>query len=152
MAFSTYQNPVFLQYTEQVWWVVNTYTLAQKNIDSSTIALKNFMLGHTCQDRISWCTSLSPIAATCPLILCSLSTLLAEAMQDDLYLDAAKASADFVRAHLYNANNIVQDSISARADDSCVEAASEFSSDSGVVIEGLAILYSIMHNASIQDM
>ncbi|KAJ7813049.1 hypothetical protein B0H14DRAFT_3751419 [Mycena olivaceomarginata] len=81
-----------------------------------------------------------------------LSALLAEATQDDLYLDAAKASADFIRAHLYNVNNIVQDSISARANDSCAEAASEFSSDSGVVIEGLAILYSITHNASIHDM
>jgi uncharacterized protein YyaL (SSP411 family) len=77
---------------------------------------------------------------------------LAEATQDDLYLDAAKASADFIRAHLYNVNNIVQDSISARANDSCAEAASEFSSDSGVVIEGLAILYSITHNVSIHDM
>jgi hypothetical protein len=136
----------------------------QEKLDMAT-AINTQATGLTCRygnhptaDRvsllpgISWSTSLSPIAAICPLILCSLSTLLAEAMQDDLYLDAAKVSADFICAHLYNANNIMQDSISARADDSCMEAASEFSSDSGVVIEGLAILYYIMHSASIQDM
>ncbi|KAJ7342472.1 hypothetical protein DFH08DRAFT_874337 [Mycena albidolilacea] len=155
MAFSTYKNPVFLQYAEQVWWAVNAYTLTQKNVDSGTIALKNFTLGHTCQgitiaggtfrEKLDTATAINTQAT-------GLSALLAEATQDDLYLDAAKASADFIRAHLYNANNIVQDSISARANDSCAEAASEFSSDSGVVIEGLAILYSITHNASIHDM
>ncbi|KAJ6556200.1 hypothetical protein B0H19DRAFT_1377024 [Mycena capillaripes] len=83
-----------------------------------------------------------------------LSALLAEATIDAMYLNAAKASADFIHAHLYSVQNVVQDTISGRASDSCAlgQETVEASYNSGVFIEGLAILYSITQNTSIHEM
>ncbi|KAJ6555979.1 hypothetical protein B0H19DRAFT_1151691 [Mycena capillaripes] len=73
-----------------------------------------------------------------------------------MYLEAAKESADFIRNQLYNSGNVVlvQDGLSARKNDSC-ELNSETVQqpyNSGLAIEGLAILYSITQNASIYYM
>lgn len=71
-----------------------------------------------------------------------------------MYLEAARQSADFIRNHLYNAQNVVQDGISVRANDSCSLNYETFQEpyNSGLMIEGLAILYSITQNASVHDM
>ncbi|KAJ6552988.1 hypothetical protein B0H19DRAFT_1263414 [Mycena capillaripes] len=166
VAYSTYKNPVFLQYAEQVWWAVNAYTLSETDLKTGTIPLKNFPLGPTCQgatmaggtfrarpalvfEKDPASTTINTQATGNFLVL---SALLAEATNDDLYLDAAIAAADFLEAHLSSIKHITQDSISARTNDSCAQAPSEFSEDSGIMIEGLAILYSISHNASIHDL
>jgi hypothetical protein len=86
----------------------------------------------------------------------SLSGLLAETTGKDLYLAAATESADFIHNHLLNAQNIVQDGISVQANDSCAineEALNgdQQSCNSGLMIDGLVILYSITQNASIFD-
>jgi predicted alpha-1,6-mannanase (GH76 family) len=83
----------------------------------------------------------------------SLSALLAETTGDDIYLEAAKESADFISNHLLNAQHVVQDGISVRANDSCAlnSEVNQESYNSGLMIEGLAILYSITTNSSILD-
>ncbi|KAJ7117084.1 hypothetical protein C8R44DRAFT_627361, partial [Mycena epipterygia] len=81
------------------------------------------------------------------------SALLAEAQPNNpIYLQAAGQSADFIHAHLYNVQNIVQDSISARANDSCAASSLIEPYNSGLMIEGLAILNSITNNASTQSL
>ncbi|KAF7333712.1 Glycoside hydrolase family 76 protein [Mycena venus] len=81
-----------------------------------------------------------------------LSALLAEATSDQMYLDAATQTADFVHAHLYNINNLVQDSISSRANDSCAVNEVVMPYNSGLMIHGLGILTDITGNATMQDL
>lgn len=49
IAYTTYKNPVFLEYAKQVWWAMNTYTILQKELDVGTTPLKNFTLEPTCE-------------------------------------------------------------------------------------------------------
>ncbi|KAJ6527431.1 hypothetical protein B0H19DRAFT_1007144 [Mycena capillaripes] len=81
-----------------------------------------------------------------------LSALLAEATSDHMYLDAATESADFVQAHLYNRHNLVQDSISSRANDSCAVNEVVGPYNSGLMIHELGILADITGNATMRDL
>lgn len=82
----------------------------------------------------------------------SVSALLAEATGNKSYLDAAINSATFIHSHLYNVQNVVQDSISARKNDSCSVGSGINPYNSGLFIEGLAILDSISGNATTQTL
>ena len=57
-----------------------------------------------------------------------------------------------MHAHLYNVNNIVQDGISARQNDSCSGSSFIFSYNSGLMIEGLAILASLTNDSDVQSL
>ncbi|KAF7365901.1 Glycoside hydrolase family 76 protein [Mycena venus] len=164
LAYTTYKIPAFLQYAEQVWWAVNSYTLSQKEVDAGTLLLKSFALKSTCSGITMAGGTFRPFgrreitttpdmnaAATGGFLV--LSALLAEATHNIMYLSAAKASADFLQAHLLNVQNVVQDTISGRANDSCalLQKTVEASYNSGIMIEGLAILYSITGNTSLYD-
>lgn len=82
----------------------------------------------------------------------SVSALLAEATGNKTYLDAAINSATFIHSHLYNVQNVVQDNISARKNDSCSVGSGINPYNSGLFIEGLAILDSISGNATTQNL
>lgn len=85
-----------------------------------------------------------------------MSALLAEATTNDreLFLEAATESFEFISNQLYNSEHIVQDGISASKNDSCALNGEKVQEpyNSGLTLEGLAILYSITQNASIYDM
>ncbi|KAJ7794260.1 hypothetical protein B0H14DRAFT_2532926 [Mycena olivaceomarginata] len=82
-----------------------------------------------------------------------LSALLAEITLDASYLQAATESANFIRSHLYNVRNIVQPDISASASDSPCEVFSDTTPfESGLMIEGLAVLTSLTNNVSMQNL
>ncbi|KAJ7237418.1 hypothetical protein C8J57DRAFT_1020670, partial [Mycena rebaudengoi] len=73
-----------------------------------------------------------------------LSALLAEATpSDSTFLQAAKDSADFIHAHLFNSANIVLDGLSARKNDSCVFNNFIKPYNSGLAIEGLSVLATV---------
>ncbi|KAJ6556210.1 hypothetical protein B0H19DRAFT_1262307 [Mycena capillaripes] len=159
-AYTKYKSPLFLDYAKQVWWAMESYTLSQSELDIGTIASKSFTLETTCRGitmaggtfRAKSPTSSDiNVGATGGFLV--LSALLAEATNDAMYLNAAQASADFIHAHLYSVQNVVQDTISGRESDACalVQENVEASYNSGLFIEGLAILYSITQNASIHD-
>ncbi|KAJ6570897.1 hypothetical protein DFH09DRAFT_1032859, partial [Mycena vulgaris] len=59
-------------------------------------------------------------------------------------------SANFLHSHLLNGQNIVLDTIFARANDSCGVSGSIWPLNSGLMIEVLSILRSITQNASTQ--
>jgi predicted alpha-1,6-mannanase (GH76 family) len=80
----------------------------------------------------------------------SLSALLAESTSDPTYLQAAEQSATFIQAHLLSIENVVQDTISGRANDSCALHGGPVPYNSGLMIEALAILASITKNATTQ--
>ncbi|PBK86152.1 hypothetical protein ARMGADRAFT_941028, partial [Armillaria gallica] len=76
------------------------------------------------------------------------SALLAEATSDQMYLDAAVESANFIRLHLLDASNIVLDSMSSMLSESCSVDPTVYPYNSGIYIEGLAILADITRNKS----
>jgi hypothetical protein len=67
-----------------------------------------------------------------------------------MYLQAASDAADFIRAHLYTGSHLIQDTISVRQNDSCDVDTYTDPEYSGLVIEGLSILFSITKKASTQ--
>ncbi|KAJ7438797.1 hypothetical protein B0H11DRAFT_573296 [Mycena galericulata] len=82
----------------------------------------------------------------------TISALLAGATSDPMYLQAATEAADFFHDHLLNVRNELQDTISARANDSCSDISNLEPYNSGLMIEGLSILYSITGNATVQEL
>ncbi|KAJ7124370.1 hypothetical protein C8R44DRAFT_852259 [Mycena epipterygia] len=161
IAYTTYKNPLFLEYAKQSWWWGRIYTISQDELNIGTLATKNFTLQKTCQsitmaggtfyNQDLTSTDIVGLATGNFLVL---SALLAEATSEDMYLQAARDSANFIHAHLYSVQNVVQDSIFAGANDSCAPSVTNVleSYNSGLMIEGLAILYSITQNASIHDL
>ncbi|KAJ7116868.1 hypothetical protein C8R44DRAFT_708214, partial [Mycena epipterygia] len=166
-GYTAYKNPIFLQYAIQSWWFGRAYTLSDSDVSAGEIATKNFPISRDCStlsdtsetmaggsfhDPTKSCCQSSWIAGTSTGYFLSLSALLAEATSDPLYLQAATQSADFIHAHLYGPRNIVQEYILAGSNDSCQVIPTTFPSitpaSSGLMIEGLAILYSITNNAS----
>ncbi|KAJ7938283.1 hypothetical protein B0H13DRAFT_2261217 [Mycena leptocephala] len=157
-AYNVYKNPVFVGYAEQAWWAANTYTLLQKDVDVGIMPVKNFTLKPTCQDFTMAGGTFREKASTSPNInalstgeFFLVSALLAEATGDDIYLEAAKASVEFMHAHLYSPQHVVYDTILPRANDSCEPVQDSVGGpfNSGLMIEGLAVLYSITQNASL---
>ncbi|KAJ7691629.1 hypothetical protein B0H17DRAFT_1011041, partial [Mycena rosella] len=80
------------------------------------------------------------------------SALVAETVQDPIYLQAAKQTADFIFAHLINGVNQVLDAIDSSSNSSCDPGPTLKPFNSGVVIEGLSVLYSITGNTTIQTL
>jgi predicted alpha-1,6-mannanase (GH76 family) len=68
-----------------------------------------------------------------------------------MYLQAAEQSTEFMRAHLVDAQNVVQDGISGASSDACNPTNIHIEPyNAGLMIEGLAILGSITQVASTQ--
>ncbi|KAF8189560.1 hypothetical protein K438DRAFT_1971675 [Mycena galopus ATCC 62051] len=161
MAFVAYNNPVFLEYAIQVWSTAASYTLSQSDVNVGTVPFKDFAIASTC-DSVTMAGGTferkNPLAPTINVLATGgffvLSALLAEATGEQEYMDAAKASLNFISNHLLNSQKVVQDAISARANDSCAASTKTIQEayNSGLVIEGLAILYSVTSDASIFDM
>ncbi|KAJ6528130.1 hypothetical protein B0H19DRAFT_969317, partial [Mycena capillaripes] len=81
------------------------------------------------------------------------SALLAEATNNSAYLDAAKKSAAFIQTHLYNANGLVLEIMSASQNDSCKTIDDSVDSfNSGLFIEGLAVLVSLTSDVPTQTL
>lgn len=71
-----------------------------------------------------------------------------------MYLQAATDSANFIHSHLYNVRGIVQPDISGSSDhDHLCEVLSAITPyESGLMIEGLAVLFSITNDTSWGDL
>ncbi|KAF8189565.1 hypothetical protein K438DRAFT_1971679 [Mycena galopus ATCC 62051] len=134
MALAAYNNSVFLTYATQTFRWHGPVTASR------------------------WLEAKDPAATGIDVLATGgffvLSALLAEATGEQVYMDAAKASVDFLSNHLLNPQKVVQDAISARANDSCAGDTEKIQEayNSGLMIEGLAILYSVTSNASVFDM
>ncbi|KAF8182426.1 hypothetical protein K438DRAFT_1975557 [Mycena galopus ATCC 62051] len=153
-AYQAYnKNPVFLALANQSWAFALSYTISRTNLASGSISGKDFtlkptcggaqMLGGTLDTTNSADTNISGFAS--PYFL-GLSAFLAEATSDPTYLNAAWNSVDFITTQLFN-QSLVMSGISA---DNCTLNNARDSFDSGAMIEGLAVLYSITNNASTQ--
>ncbi|KAJ3929030.1 MAG: hypothetical protein NXY57DRAFT_1095626, partial [Lentinula lateritia] len=154
-AYMIYNNDTFLAYAEECWNSNQAYALTDADF-SGTFALKDFPLQSSCQgklNRVNQDTSLCEIflmgsISSAKVISISLSALLAKATSNQTYLIAAQSSAAFIKAHLYNTDSVVQDTISARENDSCSTSGNMWPYNAGLMIEGLATLYSFTQNAT----
>ncbi|KAG7443182.1 uncharacterized protein BT62DRAFT_1009785 [Guyanagaster necrorhizus] len=158
-AYEIYQDETFLNYAVTSWTSARAYTLSDADVSSGNTSVKSFSVQSTCQGITMaggtfWETdsdnpSIVGLATGSFLVV---SALLAEATGNETYLNAAIESATFIHSHLYNVENVVQDSISARKNDSCSVGSGTHPYNSGLFIEGLAILTSISGNASTQTL
>ncbi|KAJ7652819.1 hypothetical protein DFH06DRAFT_1330913 [Mycena polygramma] len=158
-GYAAYKDPLFLQYAVQSWWYGNARTISQADLTAGKSAVKNFTLKAVCQDATMlggtfWNNdpnerSVASISSGYFLVL---SALLAEATSDPMYLQAANKSADFIHAHFYNVRNIVQPFMSASNDSTGCEVVSAVDpTNSGLMIEGLAILWSLTQDSVTQN-
>ncbi|KAJ7201221.1 hypothetical protein C8J57DRAFT_1660506 [Mycena rebaudengoi] len=152
-AYSVYHKQVFLDYAIQSWSFGRRHTLSQENISAGKTDVKPFPLAKACQGATMAGGTFYTTNSKDPTIVGRstgnffvLSALLAEATSDQKYLDAARESADFIHAHLYNVGKVIQDSIAA--DDCSTTPEVSMPYNSGLTIEGLSILASITKDAS----
>ncbi|KAJ7282665.1 hypothetical protein C8J57DRAFT_1710755 [Mycena rebaudengoi] len=155
-AYAAYKTKTFLDFAVQSWTYNRQYTLSQSDISSGQTSFKAFPLSTVCEQATIvggtfWSTAdqnNSDIRALATGSFLILSALLAEATLDPVYLQAATESADFIQAHLINDAKIVSDTFAAAKDRNCFSDSSRASYNSGLVIEGLAVLTSITNNES----
>ncbi|KAK0449296.1 hypothetical protein EV421DRAFT_1781127 [Armillaria borealis] len=154
-AYEVYQDETFLDYAITSWTSAGAYTLSDSDTSSGSTPGKSFNVQATCQDITMAGGTFWETDQDNPTIVglaTGVSALLAEATGNKTYLDAAIKSATFIHSHLYNIQNVVQDSISARKNDSCSVGSGINPYNSGLFIEGLAILDSISGNATTQTL
>ncbi|THV03949.1 hypothetical protein K435DRAFT_962088 [Dendrothele bispora CBS 962.96] len=158
-AYVAYKDEEFLTYAEISWNSGNEYTLSDDNVASQSMPFKNFPISSSCQG-ISMAGgtfhSTDPNDATLVGLgtgsFLILSAALYEATNNQTYLEAANKSLNFIHAHLYNVQNVVQDQISAMQNASCSTSNTIFSYNAGLMIEGMAILASITNDTSTQQL
>ncbi|SJL07299.1 uncharacterized protein ARMOST_10645 [Armillaria ostoyae] len=139
-AYEVYQDETFLDYAITSWTSAGAYTLSDSDTSSGSTPGKSFNVQATCQGITMaggtfWETdqdnpTIVGLATGSYLVV---SALLAEATGNKTYLDAAINSATFIHSHLYNIQRINP-------------------YNSGLFIEGLAILDSISGNATTQTL
>ncbi|KAJ7573694.1 hypothetical protein C8J56DRAFT_1173436 [Mycena floridula] len=158
-AYVAYKDIDFLTWAQESWEFGRYFTLSAADLTSGKSGSKSFNLqtqcsGITMAGGAFYSTdddnaSLNALATGYFLIN---SALLADATSNSTYLDAAQASADFIHAHLFNVQSIVQDSISARQSDSCSVSSGTGPYNQGLMIEGLAVLASLTKDSDTQNL
>ncbi|KAK0201615.1 hypothetical protein DFS33DRAFT_1348775 [Desarmillaria ectypa] len=154
-AYEVYQDDTFLDYAVTSWTSARAYTLSDDDISSKSTSRKSFNVQPTCQGISMAGGTFWETDSDNPSIVglaTGVSALLAEATGNETYLNAAIESATFIHSHLYNVQSVVQDSISARKNDSCAVGSGTNPYNSGLFIEGLAILASISGNVTTQTL
>ncbi|KAJ7211434.1 hypothetical protein C8J57DRAFT_1733343 [Mycena rebaudengoi] len=155
-AYAAYKTKTFLDFAVQSWTYNRQYTLSQSDISSGKTSVKAFPLSTICEQATMvggtfWSTAdrnNSDIVGLTTGSFLILSALLAEATSDPVYLQAATESADFIQAHLINDAKIVSDTVAVAKDRNCINVDLRASYNSGLAIQGLAVLTSITNSAS----
>ncbi|KAJ7135213.1 hypothetical protein C8R43DRAFT_621731 [Mycena crocata] len=154
-AYTAYNNPTFLDLANRTWTYALSHTITAQNVASGSQTGKEFPVATTCQGATMLGGTFDTNNATDPSItgfastyFFALSALLAEATSSSIYLNAALDSLDFITTQL-STQNLVHTSISASQDDApCALDSTPSSFNTGILINGLAILSSITNNAS----
>ncbi|KAK7039648.1 glycoside hydrolase family 76 protein [Favolaschia claudopus] len=167
-AYAAYNDPVFRNYAIQSWYFGRAYTLSASQVAAGKTSVKNMSIAKECHERSMsggtyWVRHL-PLSHTYTNSLCDgiatlgtgLSALLAESTPDSaertMYLAAADDSAGFLQANLITGNSQVQDQIASAANASCASNSDAVTPNPGLVMEGLAVLYSITKDPAIQNL
>ncbi|KAJ7251965.1 hypothetical protein C8J57DRAFT_1351847 [Mycena rebaudengoi] len=150
-AHAGFSNDV-VNFAVQSWTYNRQYTLSQSDISSGQTPVKAFPISTVCEDApmvggTFWSTT-NRNNTDIVALTTGLSALLAEATSDPVYLQAATESADFIQAHLVNDAKIVADTVAAAKIRNCEHNDIRASYNSGLAIQGLAVLTSITNSAS----
>ncbi|KAJ7201459.1 hypothetical protein C8J57DRAFT_1625704 [Mycena rebaudengoi] len=158
-AYAAYKTEAFLDFAVQSWTYNRQYTLSQGDIDSGKIPVKPFPLSTVCDQatmvRGTFSTTTDQnnsniigLKLTTGSFLI-LSALLAEATSESIYLQvAASESANFIQNHLINNAKIVSDTLASAKDRNCAHNDLRASYNSGLAIQGLAVLASFTNGES----
>ncbi|KAK0433864.1 hypothetical protein EV421DRAFT_2039941 [Armillaria borealis] len=153
-AYTTYQDPDFLDLAVTSWTSARRYTISEEKAGSGTIDVNQLNLtscqganlaGGTYISTGSNSTILDGFASGFFLVV---SALLAEATSNQTYLDAAIESANFIKSHLLNPSNTVMALIAPTSNESCLVESTVYAPHCGLFIEGLVILADITRNTS----
>ncbi|KAK0237386.1 hypothetical protein EDD85DRAFT_953386 [Armillaria nabsnona] len=138
-----------------VWTTAKQATISKEQAATGTVDGKQLNLSLLCQGTTLaggtyWSTSLVDpnLSGMTSSLFLVVSALLAEATSNQMYLNFAIESANFIQSHLLDPSNIVLDSLSSKSNESCLVNSMVFLYNSRIFIEGLAILASITHNTS----
>ncbi|THV06344.1 hypothetical protein K435DRAFT_834281 [Dendrothele bispora CBS 962.96] len=157
-AYQTYNDMNYLNLAEESWLTGSGYAIQSPG--QITISGKNSTFEIECNGTsmiggVFETTTENDlyIGGTSTGYFLVLSSLLANVTSNQTYLDTALQSADFIRNHLTNSNNLVMDGIFA---DTCGpgsnnQGAAISSPNSGLAIEGLSTLTSTTQNNTIQN-
>ncbi|KAJ7573690.1 hypothetical protein C8J56DRAFT_1065825 [Mycena floridula] len=158
-AYVAYKDTDFLTWAQESWEFGRSFVLSAADLTSGKSGSKSFNLQTQCfgitmaggafYKTDSDDSELDALATGYFLIN---SALLADATSNSTYLDAAQASADFIQAHLSNDQDIIQDNISARQNDSCSVGSGTGPYNQGLMIEGLAVLASLTKISHTQNL
>ncbi|KAK0482975.1 hypothetical protein EDD18DRAFT_1294026 [Armillaria luteobubalina] len=158
-AYAAYQDLYFLDLAVTAWTTAKQATISKEQAASGSVDGKQFNLSLSCQGAtLAGGTYLSTSFNDPKLsgmesgLFLVLSGLLAEATSNQTYLDSAIESANFIQSHLLDPSSIVLDSVSSKSNESCSMDSTVFLYNSGIFIEGLAILAFITRNTSIEDL
>ncbi|KAJ7292485.1 hypothetical protein C8J57DRAFT_1703443 [Mycena rebaudengoi] len=155
-AYAAYKTEAFLDFAVQSWTYNRQYTLSQGDIDSGKTPVKPFPLSTVCDQATMVGGTFSSttdqnnsniVGLTTGSFLI-LSALLAEATSESIYLQAASESANFIQNHLINNAKIVSDTLASAKDRNCAHNDLRASYNSGLAIQGLAVLASFTNGES----
>ncbi|KAF7368264.1 Glycoside hydrolase family 76 protein [Mycena venus] len=157
-AYAVYNDQTYLDLAIEAWQYVSPYTISAVNTVSASIVVKNFSLETTCQGESmlggtfdtnnAGDPSITGIASTSFFVL---SAFLAETNSSSVYLNAALDSLHFITSHILS-GSLVQTGMTASHDNPCVLNSTADASSTGLLIRGLAVLYSMANNATIQSL
>ncbi|KAF7335021.1 Glycoside hydrolase family 76 protein [Mycena venus] len=149
-AYAAYKDPIFLQYAIDSWSFASTFTLTEADTGAGQIPVKNFTIQGLCQGQTmaggtftSTDAENTEIDSTTTGLYAVLSGLLAEATSQPMYRQAAQQSINFLQTHLYNSQNLVEESITSGGSKNCTVQSSLVVWYTGFMIEAVAILASI---------
>ncbi|KAJ7049229.1 hypothetical protein C8F01DRAFT_1184240 [Mycena amicta] len=156
-AYQAYGDAEFLDYAAESWWYGHTYTLSAADISAGKIGSKSFAVAKTCSGTSMvggtfWNNGADDqnIRSATTGQWFTTSALLAEATSDPLYLTAATDALNFFKLHFINAsNNQVLNGIDGKT---CALDTPVTPYNTGYLIEGLAVMYSIKKDAGIQSL
>ncbi|PBK61076.1 hypothetical protein ARMSODRAFT_1089927 [Armillaria solidipes] len=155
-AYTVYGDQYFLDIAQTSWTSARRYTISPEQAASGTIETKQFNLTSSCNATLAGGTYLStdPNDSSLDSLASGVSALLAEATFNQMYIDAAIESANFIQSNLLTQSNIVWGTIesSSNQTSSCSLIPVVTPHGSGSFIEGLVILVGIPHNISMESL
>ncbi|KAK7031733.1 glycoside hydrolase family 76 protein [Favolaschia claudopus] len=145
-AYRAYQDTNLLNHAIDVWTHVTGYVITAAQASAHKNPNKSFSLQSTCEGAtmaggVFWrpTTDDQAVNSVTTGLYITLSAFLAEYTKNGTYTSAAILSANWIKAHNINSNNLVLDTVNA-ADCSRSPANWLFTYNSGKYIEGLSVL------------
>uniref|UniRef100_A0A0W0F728 Glycoside hydrolase family 76 protein n=1 Tax=Moniliophthora roreri TaxID=221103 RepID=A0A0W0F728_MONRR len=146
-AYEAYKDDLFLEYAVKAWNWGRQFTISEENIEAGVIPVKKFELQRTCGNEASMAGGTFEFSTKDGTQLDSWSTGLSASLYkitaNETYLLAARASASFIRSHLYMGQGVVASAILGEVENQCQLLQDTFGYSTGIVMQGLSLLRSL---------